>query len=665
MAARRRGEDIIDFGMGNPDGPTPQHIVDKLIETVAAPRHARLLGVEGHPAAAPRDLPLVPARYGVELDPDTEAIVTIGSKEGIAHLALATLGPRRHRARAEPELPDPHLRAGDRGRRHPPRADDAGRRFLRGARAGDPRDAIPKPKMLIVNFPSQPDRAVRRARRSSSGSSRSRASTTSTSCTTSPTPTSCSTAARRRRSCRCRARATSRSSSSRCRRATTWPAGASASWSATASWSHALARIKSYHDYGTFTPIQVAAIVALEGPQDCVAEIARASTRSAATCWCEGLHEAGWMVDDAEGVDVRLGEDSRARTARWARSSSRRSCCAKAKVVGVAGHRLRRVRRRPRALRDDRERGAHAPGGARHQGDVPRGRTAAVRAWRSVAMKPMQRRACSASAPSAAARGTCCARNEEEIARRAGPADPHQRGSRDADARAVRATRRAASPASTSRATRRPCVADPDIDIVVELIGGTSRARTLILRGDRERQARRHREQGAARAARQRDLRRGAREGRDGRVRRRGRRRHPDHQGAARGAHREPHRVDRRHHQRHVATSSCPRCATRARRFDDVLAGGAAARLRRGRPDVRHRGHRRRAQAHDHGGDRVRHPDAVRRRSTPKASRSSRGEDIRYAEELGYRIKLLGIARRTPDGHRAARASDAHSRRGA
>ena len=93
MAARRRGEDIIDFGMGNPDGPTPQHIVDKLIETVQRARHARLLGVAGHPAAAPRDLPLVRSAAGASNSirrPRRSS--TIGSKEGIAHLALATLG---------------------------------------------------------------------------------------------------------------------------------------------------------------------------------------------------------------------------------------------------------------------------------------------------------------------------------------------------------------------------------------------------------------------------------------------------------------------------------------------------------------------------------------------------------------------------------------------
>jgi alanine-synthesizing transaminase len=91
MAARRRGEDIIDMSMGNPDGPTPKHIVDKLVEAAQRPGHARLLGVQGHSAAAQGDLRLVQARRYASTRPRAEAIVTIGSKEGLAHLMLATL----------------------------------------------------------------------------------------------------------------------------------------------------------------------------------------------------------------------------------------------------------------------------------------------------------------------------------------------------------------------------------------------------------------------------------------------------------------------------------------------------------------------------------------------------------------------------------------------
>ena len=183
------------------------------------------------------------------------------------------------------------------------------------------RELTPKPKMLILGFPSNPTAQVRRAATSSRRSSRSRSSTTSSWCTTSPTPTSRSTATRRLRSCRCRARATWRSSSSPCRRATTWPAGASASWSATRTWCTRSARIKSYHDYGSFTPIQVASIVALEGPQECVEEI-RKTYEKRRDVMVKALHDVGWMVEKPEGLDVHLGARSPSSTPRWARSSS-------------------------------------------------------------------------------------------------------------------------------------------------------------------------------------------------------------------------------------------------------------------------------------------------------------------------------------------------------
>src|SRR5512132_2540287 len=93
MAARRRGEDIIDMSMGNPDGPTPKHIVDKLVEAAQRQDTHGYSVSKGIPRLRRAISTWYQTRYDVEIDPDSEAIVTIGSKEGLAHLALAMLGP--------------------------------------------------------------------------------------------------------------------------------------------------------------------------------------------------------------------------------------------------------------------------------------------------------------------------------------------------------------------------------------------------------------------------------------------------------------------------------------------------------------------------------------------------------------------------------------------
>src|ERR1700752_812322 len=91
MKARRAGEDVIDLSMGNPDGPTPKHIVDKLVEASARPDTHGYSVSKGIPRLRKAISSWYSRRYGVELDPDSEAIVTIGSKEGLAHLMLACL----------------------------------------------------------------------------------------------------------------------------------------------------------------------------------------------------------------------------------------------------------------------------------------------------------------------------------------------------------------------------------------------------------------------------------------------------------------------------------------------------------------------------------------------------------------------------------------------
>ena len=93
MEARRRGEDIIDLGMGNPDGATPKHIVDKLTEAARKPKNHRYSASKGITQLRMAICEWYKNRYDVDLDPESEAVVTIGSKEGLSHLVLATVGP--------------------------------------------------------------------------------------------------------------------------------------------------------------------------------------------------------------------------------------------------------------------------------------------------------------------------------------------------------------------------------------------------------------------------------------------------------------------------------------------------------------------------------------------------------------------------------------------
>jgi len=155
MAARRRGEDIIDFGMGNPDGPTPRHIVDKLVETVQRPDTHGYSVSRGIPRLRRAICQWYKRRWDIEFDPETEAIVTIGSKEGIAHLALATLGRGDTVLVPNPSYPihiyGPVIAGADiRQVQLTPDVD-----FF-AELEHTIKLTVPKPKMLIVNFPANP-----------------------------------------------------------------------------------------------------------------------------------------------------------------------------------------------------------------------------------------------------------------------------------------------------------------------------------------------------------------------------------------------------------------------------------------------------------------------------------------------------------------------------
>lgn len=294
MAARRRGEDIIDMSMGNPDGATPNHIVEKLVEAVGRDDTHGYSMSKGIPRLRRAICNWYAARYGVELDPDAEAIVTIGSKEGLAHLMLATLDRGDTVLVPNPSYPI-HIYgaviagADIRSIRMTPGVDFF-EELLRAIR-----ESIPKPKMMILGFPSNPtafcveleffERIVALARQHNILVVHDLAYADITfDGWKAPSIMQVPGA---------REVAVEFFTMSKSYNMAGWRIGFMVGNRDLVA---ALARMKSYHDYGTFTPLQVAAIAALEGPQDCVAEIA-AKYQRRRDVLAQGLEEAGWKVD--------------------------------------------------------------------------------------------------------------------------------------------------------------------------------------------------------------------------------------------------------------------------------------------------------------------------------------------------------------------------------
>ncbi len=157
--ARARGEDIIDFGMGNPDQPTPSHIVDKAVESLKMSKNHRYSASRGIPKLRRAITDWYQRNYNVSLDPDSEAIATIGSKEGISHLALAVIGPGDVVLTPSPTYPiHPYsvVIAGGEIRHIPLQS---GRDFFEDIVSAT-KQSWPKPKMLIINFPHNPTTEV-------------------------------------------------------------------------------------------------------------------------------------------------------------------------------------------------------------------------------------------------------------------------------------------------------------------------------------------------------------------------------------------------------------------------------------------------------------------------------------------------------------------------
>ncbi len=292
--ARARGEDIIDFGMGNPDQPTPKHIVDKMVEAAQRGDTHRYSVSKGIPRLRKAICTWYQRRFGVDLNPDSEAIVTIGSKEGLAHLAFATMGPGDVVMVPNPAYPiHPYgfvIAGAD--IRHVPLV-PGGDFFAELEKAI--KDCWPRPKMLVLNFPGNPttqcvdlaffEKVIAIAREHKIWVVHDLAYVDivfdgyeAPSIMQVPGAKEV---------------AVEFFTLSKSYNMPGWRVGFMVGNPTLVA---ALARMKSYLDYGMFTPIQVAAITALEGPQECVKEISDMYKRRRDVL-CSGLNALGWPVE--------------------------------------------------------------------------------------------------------------------------------------------------------------------------------------------------------------------------------------------------------------------------------------------------------------------------------------------------------------------------------
>jgi len=295
--ARAAGEDIVDLGMGNPDSPTPPHIVAKLIEAVQDPRTHRYSVSKGIPGLRRALAGYYERRFGVKLDPETEVIVTLGSKEGLANLAQAISSPGDTILVPNPSYPIHQfgfIIAGASVRSIPYTPDDA----MLAAIDRAVRHSVPKPTALIVNFPSNPTALVASIEfyrdlvalcRRHELFILSDLAYAELYFGKTPPPSVLEVPGAKDMTVEF-------TSMSKTYNMPGWRIGFAAGNPRLIA---ALARVKSYLDYGAFTPIQVAATAALNGPQNCIAEM-RALYRDRRDVLVKGLRAAGWEVPAPE-----------------------------------------------------------------------------------------------------------------------------------------------------------------------------------------------------------------------------------------------------------------------------------------------------------------------------------------------------------------------------
>ena len=299
MEARRAGEDIIDFGMGNPDQPSPQHVVDKLVEAANKPQNHRYSSSRGIYKLRLAICDWYKRRFDVALDPDSEAVVTIGSKEGLSHLALAVLGPGEVAICPSPTYPihQYSIVMANADLRVVPLI--PGEDFFASLQE-TVRQCWPKPKMLLINFPHNPttavveleffERVVDFARENNLFVVHDFAYAdlffdgyTPPSFLQVPGAKDIG---------------VEFFTLSKSYNMPGWRVGFACGNPEALT---ALSRLKSYFDYGIFQPIQIAAIHALNGPQDCVEEI-RQRYLLRRDVLIDGLERVGWQIPKPKGT---------------------------------------------------------------------------------------------------------------------------------------------------------------------------------------------------------------------------------------------------------------------------------------------------------------------------------------------------------------------------
>jgi len=297
--ARARGEDVIDLGMGNPDQETPRHIVDKLVEAARNPRNHRYSASKGITRLRKAVTTWYRTRYGVDLDPESEAIATIGAKEGMAHLALAVLQPGDGALVPNPTYPihSYSVVIADGDLRSVPLVpgDDFFARLQETAKL-----AWPKAKLLILSFPHNPTtlcvdrdffvKVVDFAREHHLMVVHDFAYADFT-FDGYKAPSFLEIPGAKEVGVEI-------FSLSKSYNMPGWRVGFVCG---NAKMVHALSRIKSYLDYGAFQPIQIAAIIALEGEQGCVGDIVELH-RKRRDVLVDGLNKIGWKVEKPRGT---------------------------------------------------------------------------------------------------------------------------------------------------------------------------------------------------------------------------------------------------------------------------------------------------------------------------------------------------------------------------